>query len=71
MDNEPILLSFFLMPFHSPEKISAHMQTFKILKLIHTLAEYPNVASFQVVCVHAKSLRIVKTSDGSFWLTSQ
>lgn len=69
MDNEPILLSFFLMPFHSPETISTHMQTFKILKPILTLADYE--ASFQVVCVHAKSLRMVKTSDGSFWLTSQ
>ena len=69
MDDEPILLSFFLMPFHSPETRSAHIQTFKILKPIFTLAEYE--ASFQVVCVHAKSLRMVKTSDGSFWLTSQ
>ena len=69
MNNEPILLSFFLMPFHSPETISAHMQTFIILKPTLTLAEY--VASFQVVCVHAKSLRMVKTSDGSFWQTSQ
>ena len=53
------------MPFRSPETKSANIQTFKILKF----AEYE--ASFQVVCAHAKSLRIVKTSDGSFWLTSQ
>mgnify|MGYP001799191618 CR=1 FL=1 len=58
------------MPFHSPETISTHMQTFKIFKHILTLADY--VASFQVVYTHAKSLRMaLKTSDGSFWLTSQ
>ena len=69
MENEPILLGFSLMPFHSPETKSTHIQTFIILKPIFTLADYE--ASFQVVCVHAKSLRMVKTSDGSFWLTSQ